>query len=332
MASIRKRNDKWEVQIRRKGFSTICKSFHMKTDALEWGRYMEQKADRRSLPYDPKKLDAVTLQALLERYRAEIIPRKRGEAEPVLIDVFMRREAKLCALPLSALTVSHFCTYRDKRIKTAKAATVCRELGLIQHALEIAMREWDLPLQENPVAKVKKPEINNRRCRRVSTDEYKALLRTLRKCQNKFIRPMTLFAIETGMRRGEMLAAQWRHVNLESRTLFLPVTKNGEARTVPLTKKAVKILRFLCMPDNKNKLIFDTTERGFELAWRRMIARSGIEDLRFHDLRHEAISRFFERGLSVPEVALISGHKDFRMLFRYTHLKAEDVAKKLSSL
>lgn len=166
MASIRKRNDKWEVQIRRKGFSSLCKSFHIKTDALEWARYMEQKADRRSLPYDPKKLDAVTLKALLERYKAEVIPRKRGTSEIPILDSFLRREVKLCAMTLSSITVSHFCIYRDKRIKTAKAATVCRELGLVQHALEIAMREWDLPLQENPVAKVRKPEINNKRTRR----------------------------------------------------------------------------------------------------------------------------------------------------------------------
>lgn len=329
MASIRKRNDKWEVQIRRKGFSTICKSFHMKTDAQEWARYMEQRADRRSLPYDPKKLDAITLKALLERYMAEIIPRKRGEVEPVLLDVFMRREAKLCALPLSGITVSHFCVYRDKRMKAAKAATVCRELGLIQHALEIAMREWDLPLQENPVAKVKKPEINNRRSRRLSGEEFKALLGALRKCQNKLIRPMALFAIETGMRRGEIFNAQWQHLNLDNRTLHLPMTKNGEARTVPLTQKAVRILKLLGVPKKMSGNIFDITEQAFEMAWRRTLARSKIENFRFHDLRHEAVSRFFERGLSVPEVALISGHKDFRMLFRYSHLKAEDVAKKL---
>lgn len=299
----------------------------MKTDAQEWARYMEQRADRRSLPYDPKKLDAVTLKALLERYKAEILPRKRGEVEPVLLDVFMRREAKLCAMPLSCITVSHFCFYRDKRIKTAKAATVCRELGLIQHALEIAMREWDLPLLENPVAKVKKPEINNRRSRRLSGEEFKALLRALRKCQNDFIRPMALFAIETGMRRGEILNAQWQHLNLDNRTLFLPMTKNGEARTVPLTQKAIRILRSLGV--KKSGSIFDTTEQSFEMAWRRTIVRSGLKNFRFHDLRHEAVSRFFERGLSVPEVALISGHRDFRMLFRYTHLKAEEVAAKL---
>lgn len=211
MASIRKKhNGKWEVQIRRKGFSTICKSFHMKADAQEWARYMEQRADRRSLPYDPKKLDAITLKALLERYKAEIIPRKRGEVEPVLLDIFMRREAKLCSMPLSGITVSHFCTYRD--------------------------------------------------------------------------------------------------------TLFLPMTKNGEARTVPLTQKAIRILRLLSIPKKMNGNIFNTTEQGFEMAWRRTLVRSGLKNFRFHDLRHEAVSRFFERGLSVPEVALISGHIENRFV------------------
>lgn len=331
MASVRKRNGKWEAQVRRKGFPTISKSFHLKSDALEWSRYTEQRADRRTLPYDPKRLDAVTLRSLLERYIAEVLPRKRGKVEGILLDGFIRNQQDLCSLSLSAMTVAHFCQYRDKRLKTVKPATVCRELGIIQHAMEMAIREWDLPLQENPVAKVRKPEINNRRNRRLTSDEFKALLRSLRKCQNIYIRPMTLFAIETGMRKGEILAAKWIHLNAESRTLFLPMTKNGDSRTVPLTLKAMRILRLLGMPEGKSStLIFNTSEQAFKMAWQRTLKRSGIENMRFHDLRHEAISRFFERGLSVPEVALISGHKDFRMLFRYTHLRAEDVAKKLS--
>lgn len=108
MATIRKRNGKWQAQVRRKGFAATSKTFHLKSDALEWVRYIEQKADRRSLPYDPKRLDAITLKALLERYMAEVIPRKRGEVEPILLDVFMRREAKLCALPLSCIITAPF--------------------------------------------------------------------------------------------------------------------------------------------------------------------------------------------------------------------------------
>lgn len=331
MASVRKRNGKWEAQVRRKDFPTISKSFHLKSDALEWSRYTEQRADRRTLPYDPKRLDAVSLKSLLERYVAEVLPRKRGKVEGILLDGFMKNQPDLCSLSLSAVTVAHFCQYRDKRLKAVKPATVCRELGIIQHAMEMAIREWDLPLQENPVAKVRKPEINNRRNRRLAADEFKALLRALRKCQNIYIRPMTLFAIETGMRKGEILAASWIHLNSESRTLFLPMTKNGDSRTVPLTLKAMRILRQLgTLEGQPNGYIFKTTEQGFKMAWQRTLERSGVKNMRFHDLRHEAISRFFERGLSVPEVALISGHKDFRMLFRYTHLRAEDVAKKLS--
>lgn len=131
MANLGKRNGKWEAQVRRKGFPTISKSFHLKSDALELARYIEQKADKRTLPYDPKRLDAVTPQGLLERYVAEILPRKRGKVEDVLLDGFMRREGTLCSLPLSGLTVAHFCQCRDKRLKGCKPATVCRELGII---------------------------------------------------------------------------------------------------------------------------------------------------------------------------------------------------------
>ena len=76
--------------------------------------------------------------------------------------------------------------------------------------------------------------------------------------------------------------------------------------------------------------IFPVTDVAVRQAWDRLVKRAGITNLRFHDLRHEAFSRFFEMGLSVPEIALISGHRDPRMLFRYTHLRAEDVVKKLS--
>ncbi len=110
------------------------------------------------------------------------------------------------------------------------------------------MSEWDLPLHESPVAKVRSPEINNRRNRRLTPDELKALLKLLRRCQNEYIRHMALFAIETGMRKGEILGASWEHLNIESRTLFLPMTKNGDSRTVPLTSKALRILRQLGIP------------------------------------------------------------------------------------
>jgi integrase len=128
------------------------------------------------------------------------------------------------------------------------------------------------------------------------------------------------------MRRGEMLSAKWCNLDRDQRTLFIEDTKNGWSRTLPLSTKAMEILEKLSVAEER---IFPTTASAIQQAWQRLVKRAGIENLHFHDLRHEAISRFFEQGLSVAEVALISGHRDVRQLFRYTHLRAEDVAKKL---
>jgi integrase len=137
---------------------------------------------------------------------------------------------------------------------------------------------------------------------------------------NPKLKAIIELAIETGMRRGEILKIEQHHVR--DRTLMIPLTKNGVSREIPLTKKATNILHDSSLP-------FPMTPNALRLAWSRIKKKGNIKDLHFHDLRHEAISRFFEKGLSIPEVALISGHKDVRMLFRYTHLKAEDIMKKI---
>ena len=109
---------------------------------------------------------------------------------------------------------------------------------------------------------------------------------------------------------------------------FLPLTKNGSSREVPLSTKAAQVLARQ-RQRNDTPSPFPVTANGFRLAWDRLRNRAGLSDLRFHDLRHEAISRFFELGLNIPEVAVISGHRDPRMLFRYTHLRAEALVSRL---
>jgi integrase len=333
LATLRKKGNRWQAQIRRKGHASITKSFLLKADAQEWVRYIEQQMDRKSLPYDPKALDGITLKSLLEKYRDEVIPKKRSpEREINIINYFLSQEAKLIIKPLSEISATDFCIYRDKRMKVVKPATVCRALGLLQHAYDIAKKEWNYPILENPLTRIKKPEIRNRRERRLTWSELRSLINALDGCLNEYIKPLTLFALNTAMRRGEILAAKWSDLRLEEGLLSIPLTKNGYSRTIPLNKRARRILEELKGKGTKpSDNIFPVSEEGFRMAWRRVMDRSGIIDLHFHDLRHEAISRFFERGLSVPEVALISGHRDFRMLFRYTHLKAEDIAKKINN-
>lgn len=129
------------------------------------------------------------------------------------------------------------------------------------------------------------------------------------------------------MRRSELVNIRAEHIDYGQRTLHIPHTKNGYARTIPLSNRAITILGSLA-PDEDGRL-FPMTTNAVRLSWEDLRRRAKVSNVRFHDLRHEAVSRLFERGLSLPEVALISGHRDFRMLYRYTHLQPQQVAHKL---
>jgi integrase len=190
------------------------------------------------------------------------------------------------------------------------------------------MSEWGLMLSVNPVDQIKKPPSPKARERRLNDGEYERLEAASKLTRNAHIWPIVVFAIETGMRRGEILGLTWDNIDLKRRTAFLPLTKNGSSREVPLSTKAVCVLQQQRTRTGISP--FPVTANAFRLAWDRLRGRAGLNDLRFHDLRHEAISRFFEMGLSIPEVAFISGHKDVKMLFRYTHLRVDSVVSKLA--
>ena len=202
------------------------------------------------------------------------------------------------------------------------------DLILIKHCIKIARLEWGVPMPSNPVDAVRIPNGIKRRERRLRDGEYDALKEAAQSCRNTLIWPLVDFAIETGMRRSEILSLRWENLSDQERIASLPDTKNGSKRDVPLTQKAAEVIARL--PAHRDN-VFPTSDYAVRHAWDRLAKRAGIDDLRFHDLRHEAVSRFFEMGLSVPEVALISGHKDYRMLARYTHMTAENVRNKLDA-
>lgn len=198
---------------------------------------------------------------------------------------------------------------------------------------EVAKNEWGMPIAENPLTKVKLACLSNRRERRLRRGELERIISVAAKTRNRFILPIILFALETGLRRSEILSATWGHFNPDSRLLTIPQTKNGHSRTIPLTLSALALLRSVSgVRENENGdegRIFRTTANAVRLAWQRVTRRAAIKDLHFHHLRHEAISRFFEMGLTPPEVALISGHRDMRMLFRYSHPLRERILQQL---
>lgn len=184
-------------------------------------------------------------------------------------------------------------------------------------------------LPVNRVRDVRKPRLNNARTRRLREHEWLVLHAALRQCRNDYILSVVELAIHTGLRRAELLDLRWSRIGLDAGTAFIPRTKTDKPRTIPLTPAAVRLLGQL---SRTGGVVFRTSVNAIKLAWVRATRRAGVEDLHFHDLRHEAGCRFFELGLSMPEVAVISGHREARMLMRYTHLDASRLAQKLSQL
>ena len=323
MASIRKRNGKWQVQVRRSGIGSTAKSFVSKSAALKWG--YEQELSMESGLFGLICPKDVTLGTLLERYRLEITPAKRGAPQETRrINRLMRDSISLKTI--SELSPTALARFRDERLKNgARAAQY--DLTIIGNCLKIAQQEWGLLLKENPIKSVRRVPSNRPREKRLSQQDYAKLKEASGTLRNPYIWPMVDFALATAMRRSEILSLTWDNINVSNSTCFLPIAKNGYSRTVILNTQAKEVLNAL---PKTTQHAFATSENAFRQSWARLKHRAGLDDLHFHDLRHEAISRLFERGLTMPEVMAISGHKTPTMLFRYAHADLEKIRKKIA--
>lgn len=327
MATVVKRpSGKWQATVRSAG-SSRSKSFTKRGDALKWARQAEMQAESGEFT-DVRNLRTIFLGDLLARYSKEVCSRKKAGVNEQYALNGLLRSPQIAGMRLDHLTERAVAQWRDEWLKQLAPASVCRYLGLIQHALDVAAREWDVPLSENIVKSVRRPQIDNKRERRISPDERGALLYAAKTYRNSLMHPLIVLALESGMRRGEMLALTRDDVVPHLRVCRLKTSKTGAPRTVPLTQAALDAVE-CAMRMHNSRHVFPMKPNAVQLAWRRIRVRANVPDLRFHDCRHEAISAHFERGLSLPEVALCSGHSDARMLMRYTHLNAVQVASKL---
>ena len=331
MASIRRFRGKWQVQVRRLGYPAASKSFINRKDAETWARHTETALDRATLPVDPQKVRSVTLGEMVERYAKEVTPRKRS-AYAEMSRVRLLRADPIFKVTLARLTPNLIREYLERRMETVCGETARKDGKLIRQVLDMARRQWGIGLGANPAELVELPPPCKPRTRRLTEADLTRLATGLGRTRNRHLALAIELAVHTGMRRGELLGARWIDLDLERHVLLIPTTKTGQPRTIPLTPSALGTIEKLRAGSAGSDRLLPITANALRLAWERLKQRAGIVDLRFHDLRHEAVSRFFEAGLSVPEVALISGHRDPRMLFRYTHLRPEDVAKKLRAL
>jgi integrase len=325
MATIRRRGKKYHVQIRKIGYPPVTRSFSSISVARRWAKSTEADMERRlpiSIP------SPFTVGDLLERCELEVIPSHKGNQREIYKSRTLRKY--FSKIRLCDLSPSDVRQYRDLRLKTISPTTLKRELAVLSSAINHASKEWEIFVSTNPVTAISIPRTANARTRRLETSEENRLL----SASNGELWRIIILALETGMRRGEILNIKKSHIDFTRQTLLILLTKTDTPRTIPLSSKALEALREQMRGSDKVIPIGETTLFSYKpdsvtQAFGRLCKRQGIENLHFHDLRHEATSRFFEKGLNPVEVATITGHKDPRMLMRYTHLRAEDLVKRL---
>ena len=325
MPTIRKKGEgQYHVQIRKRGFPTQTKTFTKEADAKRWATIIESEMER-GVFVSRTEAEATLVKDVLQRFASEVLPTKRSEQSDKSRIKTLTEE--FGDYRMASLNSTQIAKFRDQRLKVVGPQSVIHEINLLNRVLKTATMDWGIALPGGlPTAQVRKPTKPRGRDRRVTEEEIVNILEVTGSAE---LRTIVTLAVETGMRRNELASLVWEEIDLKKQTAHLPKTKTDVPRTVPLSKAAIKALKdFGNKPEGR---VFELQAASMSQAFDRACEphRANIAGVRFHDLRHEATSRLFEKGLNVMEVAAITGHKTLDMLKRYTHLRAEDLAKKL---
>lgn len=327
MAAINKRGDFWRAQVRRKGHAPQASTFNTKAQAEAWARDVESRMDR-GLFYDMKEAERTTLSEALDRYYREVCTQKHHPAQE--LQRIKRWQAHpLAKRYLATLRGYDFAKHRDDRRADGRAENTIRlELQLISHMFGIARKEWGMEGLINPVANIRKPGSSTARNRRLLPGEYDRIHASLSSSGNPYVMPAFVLAIETSLRQKMLFELRWDWIDFNRRIIEIPIEfrnkgNKGVPVAAPLSSRALAVLR--AMPRAISGQILDCSVNAAITIWKRRLAALEIKGLRWHDLRHEAVSSLFEKGLHPLQVSSISGHKSLNMLARYTHLKAEDL-------
>ena len=324
MASLKKRGSQWNMRIRRAGYPFQSATFDTRIEAEAWARDIESKMDK-GIFLCTKEAERTSLYEALDRYIVEYAPSLADHKREVNRAKFLQKR-KIAQMSLAKVRGMDIATFiKEREAEGVAGNTIRLDLATFSRLFETARKDWGMEYLDNPVKKARKPKVSRGRERRLQDGEEEKLIKH---APEGFV-PVIKFALETAMRRGEIAALRWENVKLKESTVFLPKTKNGAARTVPLSPSALNVLKEL--PRDIKGSVFRMVPDDITKAMKKTRAGAKLKDLRFHDLRHEAVSRFFEKTkLDIMQIQMITGHKTLQMLARYTHLRAVDLVKSLA--
>lgn len=313
----------WRAKIRRKGYPALSATFDTKAEAQRWAAEIEGDMSRARF-VDMREAERTTLTEALDRYYREVSSAKKG-AKQELSRINKWKKHPFAIKGLAVLRSSDFAAYRDDELKAGRSpATVKLDLAIISHLFTVAIKDWGIEGLSNPVMKLRMPKGAKERDRRPVSFELSGVIKAAGEIHAEMPAIIEL-AIETAMRRSELLGL--RRENVKAKHVLLEDTKNGTRRLVPLSSKARALLNSL--PARLDGKVFSLQPHSVSQYFNRACKAAAVSDLHFHDLRHEGTSRLFEKGLSIMEVASITGHKTMSMLKRYTHLCPDALADKL---
>lgn len=328
MASYSKINGRWRAVIRRKGHSPISKYFDTKSKAQVWASGIE--AQMTAAPAQRVSADLVTISDALVKYR-----QLRSTQRPILDTssehyTIKMLDSELGKIPLLELSVDDVLSFAHKR-RSEKAGpyTVLCDLSKLGTILR-----YTFP-NALPVLAEARPKLaylgliggGGKRERRPTEEETLLLFQWLEANKGAQYRDFVEFSAITAMRRGEIAKAKWSDLNEAEKMLLIqdrkdPRKKVGNDQWIPLLGKSFEIV---LKQDRDRELIFNICERTMSKYFKAACDALGIPDLHLHDMRHEGISRMFEDGLEIQHVSLVSGHRSWQHLKRYTNLKPESL-------
>lgn len=329
MASFRKRGSTWRAEVRKGGIYESA-TFPSKLLAERWATQLEADIGAGKRGSTPRK----TLGELLQRYAEEVSSTKRSERWE------RNRIAFICTDPLSQILIADLSSqdmaaWRDRRVRATSPATVRREMTLLNHAINISIKEWGW-LTSNPMSQIRKPSDSQARDRRITDTELEAICHVAGYHRDQIPGTMTsrvaaalLFAIESAMRVGEIVKLTWDRVDIKARVAHLDMTKNGFSRDVPLSREAIRLLEQLPRVEGDPRVFLLSATASVDAIFRKIKTKAGIEDLHFHDSRHEAITRL-SRKLDVLALARMTGHRNIKELMTYYNESASEIAARLN--